>query len=120
MGMEPVTGGMAGDTVPSGHGSDGLPRRAGWLGSPPKLGGSMKYFVRAALFAASAMPALASAQSQDARNFGAREFVQQISLSPDGTQVVDVTGFVYCPRFDKRDYLMQVEGICNSIKWEEE
>ena len=87
MGMEPVTGGMAGDTVPSGHGSDGLPWRAGGLGAPPKLGGSMKYFVRAALFAASAMPALASAQSQDARNFGAREFVQQISLSPDGTQV---------------------------------
>lgn len=47
----------------------------------------MKNFVRAALLAASAVPALASAQSQDARNFGAREFVQQISLSPDGTQV---------------------------------
>ena len=47
----------------------------------------MKYFVRAALLAASAVPALASAQSEDARNFGAREFVQQISLSPDGTQV---------------------------------
>ena len=47
-------------------------------------------------------------------------FVNYTVLSPDGTQVVDVTGFVYCPRFDKRDYLMQVEGICNSIKWEEE
>ena len=47
-------------------------------------------------------------------------FVNYTVLSPDGSQVVDVTGFVYCPRFDKRDYLMQVEGICNSIKWDEE
>lgn len=38
-------------------------------------------------------------------------------LSPDKTQLVELTGFVYCPRFDKRDYLMQVESICNSIKW---
>lgn len=46
-------------------------------------------------------------------------FVTYTLLSPDGTQVVEVTGFVYCPRFDKRDYLMQVDGICNSIRWDE-
>ena len=46
-------------------------------------------------------------------------FVNYTLLSPDGKQVVEVTGFVYCPRFDKRDYLMQVDGICNSIKWDE-
>lgn len=45
-------------------------------------------------------------------------FVAYTILSPDNTQIVEVVGFVYCPRFDKRDYLMQVEGICNSIKWE--
>lgn len=44
-------------------------------------------------------------------------FVSYSVLSPDGTQIVEVTGYVYCPRFDKRDYLMQVEGICNSIEW---
>ncbi len=44
-------------------------------------------------------------------------FVSYALLSPDGTQVVELTGFVYCPRFDKRDYLMQVDGICRSIKW---
>lgn len=44
-------------------------------------------------------------------------FVCYSMLSPDGKQVVDVVGFVYAPRFDKRDYLMQVEGICNSVKW---
>lgn len=46
-------------------------------------------------------------------------FVNYTVLSPDRTQIVEVTGFVYCPRFEKRDYLMQVEGICNSIRWEE-
>lgn len=44
-------------------------------------------------------------------------FVSYTLLSPDGTQLVELTGFVYCPRFDKRDYLMQVDGICRSIKW---
>lgn len=46
-------------------------------------------------------------------------FVTYTLLSPDGRQIVEVTGYVYCPRFDKRDYLMQVEGICNSIRWDE-
>ena len=44
-------------------------------------------------------------------------FVSYCLLSPDGTQIVELTGYVYCPRFDKRDYLMQVDGICRSIKW---
>ena len=46
-------------------------------------------------------------------------FVNYTVLSPDRTQIVEVTGYVYCPRFNKRDYLMQVEGICNSIRWDE-
>lgn len=46
-------------------------------------------------------------------------FVSYTLLSPDHTQVVEVTGYVYCPRFDKRDYLMQVEGICNTVRWKQ-
>lgn len=46
-------------------------------------------------------------------------FVCYSMLSPDGKNIVEVIGFVYAPRFDKRDYLMQVEGICNSLKWKE-
>lgn len=46
-------------------------------------------------------------------------FVSYSMLSPDGKNIVDVVGFVYAPRFNKRDYLMQVEGICNSVKWTE-
>lgn len=44
-------------------------------------------------------------------------FVCYSLLSPDGKSIVDVIGFVYAPRFEKRDYLMQVEGICASLKW---
>ena len=46
-------------------------------------------------------------------------FVCYSLLSPDGKQVVDLIGFVYAPRFNKRDYLMQVEGICATLKWME-
>ena len=44
-------------------------------------------------------------------------FVAYSMLSPDSKNIVELIGFVYAPRFDKRDYLMQVEGICNSLKW---
>lgn len=47
----------------------------------------MQNLLRAALLAAAAMPVAALAQSADATKFGAREFIQQISLSPDGTHV---------------------------------
>ena len=46
-------------------------------------------------------------------------YVNYSMLSPDGKNIIDLVGFVYCPRFNKRDYLMQVEGICNSLKWKE-
>ena len=44
-------------------------------------------------------------------------FVSYSMISPDGKDVIDLIGFVYAPRFNKRDYLMQVEGICNSLRW---
>ena len=46
-------------------------------------------------------------------------FVCYSMISPDGKNIVEVIGFVYAPRFDKRDYLMQVEGIWNSLRWKE-
>ncbi|MBR1516710.1 MAG: DUF4837 family protein [Bacteroidales bacterium] len=42
-------------------------------------------------------------------------FVCYTLLDPTGHQVITLTGYVYCPRFDKRDYLMQVDGICHSL-----
>lgn len=51
----------------------------------------MTKLVRAALLAVAALaPLCAHAQSEDARKFGAREFIQQISLSPDGAKVAMV------------------------------
>ncbi|MET3711281.1 acetyl esterase/lipase [Sphingomonas trueperi] len=47
----------------------------------------MTRLVRAVLLATATLPAAAWAQSKDAVNFGSREFIQQISLSPDGTHV---------------------------------
>lgn len=47
-------------------------------------------------------------------------YVSYTLLSPDGKQLVELTGFVYCPRSDrysKRDLLMQLEGICHSIRF---
>lgn len=46
-------------------------------------------------------------------------YVNYSMLSADGKNIIDLVGFVYCPRFNKRDYLMQVEGVCNSLKWKE-
>lgn len=45
-------------------------------------------------------------------------FVAYAALAPDQKHVVLMVGYVYCPRFGKRDYLMQVESICHSIKFE--
>lgn len=47
----------------------------------------MKKLVRAMLLATALLPAAAMAQSKDAAKFGNREYIQQISLSPDGTHV---------------------------------
>lgn len=44
-------------------------------------------------------------------------FVAYTLLTPDNKQVITLIGYAYCPRFGKRDYLMQVEGICHSIKF---
>ena len=35
-------------------------------------------------------------------------------------EIIVVEGFVYAPRYDKRDYIRQVESILYSFDWEEE
>lgn len=44
-------------------------------------------------------------------------FVAYTLLSPDNKDLITLVAFAYCPRFGKRDYLMQVESICHSIKF---
>ncbi|MCR4660348.1 MAG: DUF4837 family protein [Bacteroidales bacterium] len=44
-------------------------------------------------------------------------YVAYTLISPDSTQLITLAAYAYCPRFPKRDYLMQVESICHSIKY---
>jgi len=46
-------------------------------------------------------------------------FVEHAMLSPDGQYIVVVEGFVYAPKFNKRNYLRSVEAILFSFKWRE-
>ena len=44
-------------------------------------------------------------------------FVSHSFYSEDGTQVVVLEAFVYAPKYDKRQYLRQVESILYSFEW---
>lgn len=44
-------------------------------------------------------------------------FVQQAFLSKNAENVIVVEGFVYAPKYNKRDYLRQVDGIISSFHW---
>ena len=44
-------------------------------------------------------------------------FISDAFLSQDGNKVIVVEGFVYAPKYDKRDYLRQVESIIYSWHW---
>ena len=45
-------------------------------------------------------------------------FVSQSFYSKDGSEVYVLEAFVYAPRYDKRQYLRQVESILYSWEWE--
>ena len=44
-------------------------------------------------------------------------FVTHVFYSPDGKYMIGIEGFVYAPKFDKRQYLRQVESIIYSFEW---
>ena len=46
-------------------------------------------------------------------------FVSHSFYSPDGTEIFVAEAFVYAPRFDKRQYLRQVESLLYSWEWSE-
>lgn len=39
------------------------------------------------------------------------------TTSNDGTQIISVSGFVFAPRFDKREYIREVEAVIKSIRF---
>ena len=45
-------------------------------------------------------------------------FVSQSFYSKDGEYIIVMDAFVYAPKFDKRQYLRQVESILYSWEWE--
>ena len=47
-------------------------------------------------------------------------FVSHSFYSPDGVYVVVCDAFVYAPKYDKRQYLRQVESLLYSWEWKEE
>ena len=44
-------------------------------------------------------------------------FVSHVFYSPDGQEMIVLQGFVYAPKYDKRQYLRQVESIIYSFEW---
>ena len=44
-------------------------------------------------------------------------FVSHCFYSPDGKEIVVAEAFVYAPRYDKRQYLRQVESLLYSFEW---
>ncbi len=47
-------------------------------------------------------------------------FVQHVFYDKDGQSLIVLEGFVYAPKYDKRNYLRQLEAILYSFEWEEE
>ena len=44
-------------------------------------------------------------------------FVAHVFYSPDGKYMIGLEGFVYAPKFDKRQYMRQVDAIIYSFEW---
>lgn len=47
-------------------------------------------------------------------------FVSHSFYSPDGKEIIVAEAFVYAPKYDKRQYLRQVESILYSWEWNEQ
>lgn len=47
-------------------------------------------------------------------------FVSHSFYSPDGKDVIVLDAFVYAPKYDKRQYLRQVESLLYSFEWADE
>lgn len=47
-------------------------------------------------------------------------FVSHSFYSPDGQSIIVIEAFVYAPKFDKRQYLRQVESLLYSFEWKKQ
>lgn len=55
-----------------------------------------------------------------AGDFMGGPFVSHSFYSPDGKDIIVLEAFVYAPRYDKRQYLRQVEALLYSFEWVKE
>lgn len=55
-----------------------------------------------------------------AGDFMGGPFVSHSFYSPDGKDIIVLEAFVYAPRYDKRQYLRQVESLLYSFEWKKE
>lgn len=46
-------------------------------------------------------------------------FISRACLSPDQREVIVIEGFVYAPKYNKRDYLRQLDYITSSFHWKD-
>lgn len=44
-------------------------------------------------------------------------FVSHVFYTPDGKEMIMLQAFVYAPKYDKRNYLRQVESVMYSFEW---
>jgi hypothetical protein len=50
-------------------------------------------------------------------DYMAGPFVSQAFYSPDGKEIIVAEAFLYAPKYDKRQYLRQVESLLYSWEW---
>ena len=47
-------------------------------------------------------------------------FVSHSFYSPDGSEIYVIEAFLYAPKYDKRQYLRQVESLLYSFEWKKD
>ena len=47
-------------------------------------------------------------------------FVSHVFYNPNGTEMVMLQAFVYAPKYDKKNYLKQIESVPYSFEWKKE
>ena len=47
-------------------------------------------------------------------------FVSHSFYSQDGSEIIVTEAFLYAPRYDKRQYLRQVESLLYSFEWKKD
>ena len=47
-------------------------------------------------------------------------FVTHVFYAPDGENMIMMQAFVYAPKYDKKNYLKQIESVLYSFEWKKD